>query len=115
MRSGGHQPAPADSLDQQILDVELRLMQRRRSSRQHGAALRQRLRDTLSSPLMLLVAAGVGFALGPWSWRRKAAPSVAQGAGGGPSLLSTIMKALTLAGAVMAILPAAKTPKRPGQ
>ena len=99
--------SPSVSLDRQIGDAERRLARRRHSSSMHAAALAQRLRDAVSSPIALLLAAGVGFAASQLSLLRKTEPPerVDAGGAGGHSLLATIMEGLGLAGTLMAMLP----------
>ena len=108
-------PSPAGSLDRQISDVEERLALRRQSSKVHASALGQRLRDKLSSPVTLLIAAGVGFAAGHFNPFRKSGASarVDESGAGRHRLLATIMEALSLAGTLMAMLPAIEAARKP--
>jgi hypothetical protein len=65
------------------------------------------LRETLSSPLTLLVAAGVGFAIGKVSKRKSAKPHADSAPPSvRPSIFATLLEAFTLASTVMAMLPA---------
>lgn len=115
MARNSPQPSRVGSLNQRISDAERRLGLRRRSSKRHASALGQRLRDKLSSPVTLLIAAGVGFAAGHFSPIRKtgASAGVDESGGVGHRLLATIMEALSLAGVVMAMLPAIDAAGKP--
>ena len=107
----GRQPPPSVSLDQQIRDLEQRLEQRRQSSTLHAAALKRSLRQKVRSPVTLLLAGAVGFALGlvvPLGKLGRPAHKDSKSAGGA-TVLAVTMDALTLVGAVMALLQATKT------
>jgi len=107
-------PSPSVSLDQRISDLERRVAERRRSSSVHSAAIAQRVRDALGSPIALLVAAGIGFAVSRFGLSRKSGPPEREDAAGagGHSLLSTVMEAVGLAGTLMAMLPKNDAPAR---
>jgi hypothetical protein len=95
------------SLDRRIRETEQRLADRQRSAGVHAAALDRTLREGLSSPITLLIAAGAGFALGQFSRRRRArACPDGEPPRAGRSILAALMEALTLASTVMAMLPA---------
>ncbi|MEO8135961.1 MAG: hypothetical protein ABI831_18540 [Betaproteobacteria bacterium] len=101
------------SLDVEIGDIELRLRSRRAASTLHAADIERKLRDKLSSPIALLVAAGAGFAAGRFGvFRKRHSPAavdgqvVESGPGiDGAKLLNRIMDGLTLAGTIMSMLP----------
>jgi hypothetical protein len=107
MNAGKHASAsPAASLDEQILEVERRLIRRHASSTSNRAAIRRHVRETISSPLTLLLAAGVGFAMGHFRRPHTARSSVTDTAGGtgGALSLSTMLSAVSLAGSIMTLL-----------
>jgi len=93
------------SLDQQIRMVEQRLLQRRASSASHFALFRWQLREKLTSPLVLLLAGGIGFAMGP-SKRSKPAESSAAASAGNAAIrfLPTMFSMVSLAGSVMTLV-----------
>ena len=97
-------PAP---LNQRIREVEQQLAGRQRSIGFRAAALARNLREKLSSPITLLVAAGAGFAIGQFSKRKRAEPHTGTDpANTRPSIFATLMDAFSLATTVMAMLPA---------
>jgi hypothetical protein len=110
--SRGHQAGiPAGSPAQQIDALERRILCSRRASAARTAALRQSLLARLGSPLALLAAAGVGFALDR-SRILRSRPVAAGGAGrprAGVSL-AMIMQTLGLAGALIDLLQASARP-----
>ena len=64
------------------------------------------LREGLSSPITLLIAAGTGFALGQFSKRKRAeAHADSDPPRARLSIFAMLMEALTLATTVMAMLP----------
>ena len=69
--------------------------------------LRRRLEETIGSPLALLAALGVGFAVGRFGPFRKTAPAAPGQRGDRLSLIATVMDGLTLAGSLIALLPKA--------
>lgn len=95
------------SLNQRIYDVEQHLAGRQRSIGIRAGALGRDLREKLISPSGLLVAAGAGFAIGHFS-KRKSRESHPAGepASARPSIFATLLDGFTLAGTVMAMLPA---------
>jgi hypothetical protein len=99
-------PIPA-SLDRRIREAEQRLAGRQRSTGVHAAAVGRNLREGLSSPITLLIAAGTGFALGQFSKRKRAeARADSDPPRARLSIFAMLMEALTLAPTVMAMLPA---------
>jgi len=64
--------APA-SLSVQVMQAELRVLQGRRLLGLRASRFGQNMRNRLTSPSMLLLAAGVGLAVGHFTWR--AAPA----------------------------------------
>lgn len=102
------------SLDQKIRMVEQRLMRRRASSRLHLATFRWQLRDRMTSPLALLLATGIGFALGgstKGSGSAQYAAAKAPPGAGGAQFLSTMLSMVSLAGSVMTLLQRFKADK----
>jgi hypothetical protein len=99
-------PLPAP-VARRIHEVEQRLAGRQRLTGVHAAAVGRNLRQGLSSPFTLLIAAATGFALGQLSKRNRAA---ARADGDPPrprrSIVAALMDALTLATTVMTMLPA---------
>jgi hypothetical protein len=97
-------PAP---LNQRIREAEQQLAGRQRSLGICTAALGRNLRETLSSPLTLVVAAGAGFAIGKFSKRKRAEPRAERDPPSArPSIFVTLIDAITLAGTLVAMLPA---------
>lgn len=95
------------SLNQRIREAEGQLAGRQKSIGFRTAALGRNLRETLSSPMAFLVAAGVGFAIGKFSKKRSAEPHADRApVSVRPSIFATLMEAITLASTVMAMLPA---------
>ena len=95
------------SLNQRIREAERQLAGRQRSIGFRAAALGRSVRENLSSPIALLVAAGVGFAIGQFSKRKSAEPHAGTDPPSArPSIFATLMDAFTLASTVMAMLPA---------
>lgn len=91
------------SLDQQIRMVEQRMMRRRAASKARLALFRSQLRDRMTSPLVLLLAAGVGFAMGPSKGSKSASSAEAPPRADGVRLLSTIVSWVSLTGSVMTL------------
>ncbi len=126
-KDGGHRWRAFGSLDHEIGDIERRIRGRRAAATLHAAAVEQGVREKLSSPIALAVAAGAGFAAGHWGVFRKrsveeraddiadeiaeaghdAANEVKSARRGidGPGLLTQIMNGLSLASSIMAMLP----------
>jgi hypothetical protein len=102
------------SLDHKIRMVEQRLMRRRASSRVRLATFRWQLRDRMTSPLALLLAAGIGFAMGgsKGSGSAQYAAEAPPGAGGA-QFLSTMLSMVSLTGSVMTLLQRFKADKAP--
>ncbi|HRP76328.1 MAG TPA: hypothetical protein PKZ27_12045 [Rhodocyclaceae bacterium] len=100
------------SLDRQIRVVEQRLMRHRASSSLRLATFRRQLRDRMTSPLVLLMATGIGFAMG--QSRRatpvRSSPEAPPGAGG-IQLLSTMLSMVSLTGSVMTLIQRFKADK----
>lgn len=94
------------SLDRRIRETEDRLARRRETVGFRAASLGRNLREKLSSPLAVLVAAGAGFAIGHFS-RCNTAQTQADGDSGTPrqSVFATLLEAFTLASTVIAMLP----------
>lgn len=92
------------SLDQQIRMVEQRLSRRRASSSLRLSLFRTQLRDSMTSPLALLLAASIGFAMGPSKGSRPA-PSSAEASPGVADIrfLPTAVSMVSLAGSVMTL------------
>lgn len=99
---------PASSLEQQIRDAERRLDGRRRSASAHLAAAKRRVHAGLSSPATLLLALGVGVALGQFVSTRRArarrAPLRGADAVRGSGALSMLLDALRIAAPIAAML-----------
>ena len=91
------------ALGREIENVEARLLQRRADVRRHAAAVGDKLSEAMASPLTLVGAAGLGFAVAWYYPRRKA--DAADSGEGGMSTLGTIMSGLNLAGMVLSIFP----------
>lgn len=98
------------SLDEKIRIVEQRLMRRRASSRVRLATFRWQLRDRMTSPLALLLAAGIGFAMG--GSKGSGSAETPPGAGGA-QFLSTMLSMVSLTGSVMTLLQRFKPDKAP--
>lgn len=106
---------PSDaSLDQQIRRIEQRLMRRRESSREHMAGFRRQVRERMASPVILLLAGGLGFALSAFTGS-KPAPSSSTSAPRpeGVRLLSTMVTMVSLGGSVMTLWQRFKSVSRP--
>lgn len=115
-------PFPPDdaSLDQHIRRVEQRLLQRRASSRQHLALIRSQLRTRMTSPLALLLAGGVGFALGASKDSSSAAasptaPTTASANVSGVRLLPTVVSMVSLAGSMLTVWQRFSAAARPAE
>ncbi|HRQ57567.1 MAG TPA: hypothetical protein PLN31_09115 [Azoarcus taiwanensis] len=92
------------SLDLQIRRIEQRLNRHRVSSKAHRARFRWQLREGMTSPLMLLLASGLGFALGASSGSKPAPTSSHAGPRAeGIRLLSTMVSMVSLAGSVVTL------------
>jgi hypothetical protein len=95
------------SLDERIRQTERQLAGRQSSIGVRAAALGRSVRENLSSPIALLVAAGAGFAIGQYSKRKKAEPTAeSEPSSVRPSIFATLMDAITLATTVLAMFPA---------
>lgn len=93
------------SLDQQIRAVEQRLLRRRASSSVRLTLLRSQLRESMTSPLALLLAAGTGFAMGPSKEPSSAQSSTSASPGDAASrFLPTMVSMISLAGSVMTLV-----------
>ncbi len=103
------------SLDQKIRMVEQRLMRRRASSRLRLATFRWQLRDRMTSPLALLLATGIGFAMGgsKGSGSVQYAAAEAPPGAGVAQFLSTMLSTVSLAGSFMTLLQRFKADKTP--
>jgi hypothetical protein len=106
MRHAG--PQPSLPLEQQIRNSERRLAERRRSASAHLATAQRRARAGLTSPGTLLVALGVGVALGQFvSMRRDPVPRApVRGAGeaSGAGVLAMLLDALRIVAPLVAML-----------
>lgn len=92
------------SLTQQIRVVEQRLLRRRAASRLRLARCTSQLRESITSPLALLLAAAIGFALGPSTGSRSAASSAkASRRVSGLRLLPAAVSMLSMAGSMMSL------------
>lgn len=92
------------SLDQQIRMIEQRMMRHRASSKARLALFQWQLRDRMTSPLALLLATGIGFAMGPSKGSKSAASSAeAPPRTDGIQFLSTIVSWVSLIGSVMTL------------
>jgi hypothetical protein len=90
------------SLDHQIDATERRLALRYCESTAHAVALKAGVRKKLGSPMALLLATGVGFALGQIRTKREKKPVT----GGAASRFFTptgLLQMVSLAGSVMAL------------
>ena len=92
------------ALGREIDDVEARLYRRRADVRAHAGAVGDRLREAMSSPLTLVGAAGLGFAVA-WFYPRRKTEIEDTGEQQGTSVLGNIMSGLNLAGLVMSLFP----------
>lgn len=101
------------SLDRQIRAVEQRLMRHRASSSLRLATFRRQLRDRMTSPLVLLMATGIGFAMGQSGRSTPARSSSAEAppGAGGIQLLSTMLSMVSLTGSVMTLIQRFKADK----
>ena len=107
MQTASRDRARPVSLNQRIRETEHQLADRQRSVGLRAAALRRSFRAGLGSPITLLVAGGVGFAVGQFSKRKLRAPHAGTALPGArPSFVATLLEAFTLATTVMAMLPA---------
>jgi len=107
MTNAGKSPqaSQSGSLEHQIDATERRLALRYCESTAHAAALKTGVRKKLSSPMALLLATGVGFALGQITAKREKKPVT------GPSEIAAnrfftptgLLQMVSLAGSVMAL------------
>lgn len=98
-------------IEERILAAEGQLIARRQSARVHLATAEERLRRRLTAPATLLVAAGVGIALGrvtSWHGPRTllATARVGRDAPPGEGLLSMLLEALSIAAPMAAMFAA---------
>jgi hypothetical protein len=100
-------------LDQRIAELELRIQRDRQHSRLRTRALLTGMRDSLTSPLSLAIAAGTGFAVHRFNLLHRPRPEVAAGAKPGisDSLLSGMIRTFTLTASLIALLPDAPAPR----
>lgn len=92
----------AASLNQQIVLVQQHLAQHRLESALHAATLQQGLRERLASPLALLTAGAVGFAINrllPWRSNKPGAGSAAP--------WTKLLDAIALLTALVNLIPSA--------
>lgn len=101
-------PATSNALlDQKIAELERRLQGNRRLSKQRSHALVKGIRDSFTSPLALLIAAGTGFAAHRFDLLHRPKPDSNSPAatGASDSLLDGMIRAFSLAATVVALLP----------
>lgn len=103
-------------LNQQIAEFELRLQRDRTVSRLRSEALLKGVRDSFTSPLALLIAAGTGFAAHRFDLLHRPKPDAATAArpSAPDSLLDGMIRSFTLAASLVALLPDSP-PSRPGE
>lgn len=105
-----HSPA---SLMAQITDTERKILDQRRSVRLHASMLDRNIRKRLTSPAMLLLAAGVGFIAGKLTKRQAGQRKEgSRDIGGSPApdnnFLETVLKVVSLVrGSLLPMLVAA--------
>jgi hypothetical protein len=94
-------------LDQQIAAIEGRLQRDRTTARSRTRAVLQGMRDSLTSPLALLIATGAGFAAHRFDLLHRPKPRPAASAE--PSQLDSpldgMLRAFSLAATLIALLP----------
>jgi hypothetical protein len=95
------------TLDQRIVDLELRLKRDRSAARLRFDSLLRSACERLASPAALLLAAGAGFAVHRFSLLQRPLPSsAAEAAPAAPdSLLNGMVRGLGLAVSLFALLP----------
>ncbi|HUF21428.1 MAG TPA: hypothetical protein VMP00_11850 [Burkholderiales bacterium] len=74
MTENAPEPRGTGSLTVQVMQAEMQLLRRRQRIGECASALGRRVRRRLTSPVALLLAAGVGFAAGFFGRRPVAAP-----------------------------------------
>jgi hypothetical protein len=121
MSHAAEQGRNGGSINRQIRDIETRLFTNRDDARARAAVVGGELRDKLGSPIALLVAGGVGFAIAEYTSRRKPEPTReavdlddrADGHEPETPILASVMDLLSLAGSIMALLPAQQPTEEP--
>lgn len=110
-----------ESLDTRICRAEERIASRRDALAARAAVVNGRVRGKLSSPLLIVVAAGAGFVFAQFRRhrrserpdereRREDRPEVVMK----PSIFSTLTDALTLATTVLAMMPLIRSTAKEG-
>lgn len=100
-------PPASAPLEQRIETIEKRIALRQASVSTHRAELEAAIGNKLTSPLVLVLAAGAGFAIGQIARPR---PVDGSGSGSAPGtahtapLLSTLLSVMSLIGPVTAIM-----------
>ena len=100
------QDKPSLSVNRQIRDVEARLYANRDTARARATVVGDQLREKLSSPVALIVAGGLGFAVAHYHVRPKerVADDDDDHQGGAP-VLARVMDLISLIGSITALLP----------
>lgn len=103
------------SLNQQIHELEQKIVSRQTLIAAHAGAIRQHLVATLSSPFTLLTAAGAGFAVGYFKLFSRPAPAKTNDNGEKykRSGLVKVLNAISLTGSIVAMLPKTDAQKKP--
>ena len=102
---------PSGSLNERVSDVEQRIAGRQKAIGERAATIFGSVREKLSSPITLLLAAAGGIGLGYFTRHRmETASSRAPDRGRDvvevrPSILATLLNAFTLISTVLAMVP----------
>lgn len=92
------------SIDEQIRRVEQRLIGHHLSSKAHLTQFRSKLRERMTSPLVLILASGVGFVLAA-STGRQSTQSTSEGSRRSDEvpLLTTLVTMVSLTGSMLSL------------
>lgn len=102
-----HKPA---SLTVQVMHAERQVLDRRRLVSDRASLLGQNIRRQLTSPAMLLMAGGVGFAAGFFTKRQAAAPrNTKRPPGSASTIYARALQLIVLARTVSRLFPSSTT------
>jgi hypothetical protein len=113
IEAGEHRDENRKPLKAEIAEVEARLSRRWAETRIHAAAVGDDVRAKLTSPYTLLGAAGVGFGIAWYYQQREPRPKEREPreerrqseSEEGPSMMTTLLNGLNLAGMVISLFP----------
>lgn len=113
MKSNAPVSTASGSIDHRIDAIEARIALRRTAASAHRDELHAAMRNKLTSPLALVLAAATGFAIGQLARPRdKLADNATPASSAGVPLLSTALSLVNLIGSVSTILARLKPQAR---